>query len=313
MYFLTRFLKLTVFILIFSLLFCSCDEFSPDGVTQTDAPSTVTTVNTTTETATETSETTLPVITEASTSEPAVSESTPIYEDPSSAENDDYGDELNERLLHDFSLNPSQNFFDDAVFVGDSVTLGLKNRAVSQRNKGVDYLGTAQFLCAGSLNFYSAAADLSDPDAIHPTYKGQKVTVPDGIMLCGAEKVFIMLGMNDFSAFREVTWQKNIDAVLSSITKLSPNADIFIQSVTPVVSGYEHGSFNNRNIAKFNNYLKKICFERDLYYIDINTVLSDESGYLRTEYCGDLSGMGIHMSHTGADTWANYLEDTFCR
>ena len=45
-------------------------------------------------------------------------------------------------------------FFDDVVFVGDSVTQGLKNRAVSERNKGHSFLGSAQFLCAGSLNFW---------------------------------------------------------------------------------------------------------------------------------------------------------------
>ena len=273
MIYLKHFLAPFVFLLIFSVIFCSCTTV-PD-----------------TEHVTET-----------------VTEETVDY---SLTEKDDTPSAVTVESTSEPHRNEAAEFFDDAVFVGDSVTLGLKNRAVAQRNKGIDYLGNAQFLCAGSLNFYSAAAPLSDPDAVHPAYKGQKVTVPEGIRLCGAEKIFIMLGMNDFCAFSENEWQKNIDTVLSGINAVSPDAEIYIQSVTPIVSGYERGSFNNEKIALFNEYLKSICADRNLCYVDISSAVADENGYLKTEYCGDLAGMGLHMSAEGADRWTEYLTELF--
>jgi len=266
---------------------CSCDFSGTVDLTQTSPNTTIADTELSPQNAT----------TEANTTSSA--ETTSLYSEPY-----DNTSEL-------FTSEHNHNFFDDAVFVGDSVTLGLKNRAVSQRNKGIDYLGSAQFLCAGSLNFYSTAAPLSDPDAVHPIFKGQKVTVSEGIRLSGAKKVFIMLGMNDFSAFNDKKWQSNVSKTIDDILRLSPGIEIYIQSVTPIASGFEHGGFNNKNLNEFNGYLENLCRENGFVYVDINSVLSDESGYLRRDFCGDLGGMGIHMSHTGADTWAEFLEETF--
>ncbi|MGN0634699.1 MAG: GDSL-type esterase/lipase family protein [Acutalibacteraceae bacterium] len=206
----------------------------------------------------------------------------------------------------------SKDFFNDVVFVGDSVTQGLKNYTNSRRNKGEECLGTAQFLCCGSMSYTNALNPVSK-NSLHPTYHGQKVSVEDGIAQSGAGKAFIMLGMNDFSAYNEKTWRQSVQTLIDRIIEKNPRVQIYIESVTPIVSGMEHGAFSNANIDKFNAYLKEFCAQRGLTYVDISTnVMQDDSGHLKKSYCGDPGAMGIHMSNAGSDAWVQYLTAEFC-
>ena len=202
-------------------------------------------------------------------------------------------------------------FFNDAVFVGDSVTMGLRNYTTAQRNKGKECLGTAQFLCFGSMSYTNTIGSVT-AESMHPTYKGKKVRIEDGVQLCGAKKVFIMLGMNDFAAYSEKEWKQNIRTQLDRIRSKNPDVAIYLESVTPIMNGMEHGRFKNANIKTFNAYLQQLCDERGYTYVDIYHVLADENGYLKKAYCGDPGGMGIHMSPEGSAAWVQYLTKTFC-
>ena len=64
-------------------------------------------------------------------------------------------------------------FFDDAVFVGDSVSLKLNYYVSDQRSYG-DCLGKAKFLTSGSLGSAMALEAVSS-ESLHPTYQGQKL------------------------------------------------------------------------------------------------------------------------------------------
>lgn len=220
-------------------------------------------------------------------------------------------DKWRDRLSQPVTSKPDPAFFDDAVFVGDSVTLGLRNYATSQRNKGKTCLGRAQFLCAGSMGYTNALNSVS-AQSVHPTYKGNKVSVENGVQLCGAKKVFIMLGMNDFAAYSESQWKQNVNSLLDRILEKNPNVSIYLESVTPILNGMEHGRLNNTNIQKFNAYLQQVCDERGFTYVDIYHVLADESGHLKNSYCGDPGAMGIHMSADGCAAWSRYLQSAFC-
>ena len=206
---------------------------------------------------------------------------------------------------------PDPAFFDDVVFVGDSVTQGLRGYVTGQRNKGKACLGSAQFLCCGSMSYTNALAKVG-AGSMHPTYKGKKVTIEDGVKQCGAKKVFIMLGMNDFSAYSEKAWKQNVLTLLDRITEKNPDVSIYLESVTPIISGMEHGRFSNENIQEFNAYIQQVCDDRGYTYVDIYHVLADDTGHLKKSYCGDPSAMGIHMSGAGSAAWAQYLQTTFC-
>ncbi|MBQ7541608.1 MAG: hypothetical protein IJT44_04885 [Clostridia bacterium] len=206
---------------------------------------------------------------------------------------------------------PDPAFFDDAVLIGDSVTMGLRNYTTLQRNRGNECLGAAEFLCCGSMSYTNALQPVG-PDSMHPTYKGSKVTIEDGVRLCGAKKAFIMLGMNDFAGYGESTWKNSVTSILDRIMDQNPSVSIYVQSVTPIMNGMEHGNFTNERVQYFNAYLQQVCRERGYTYVDIYHVLADETGHLNSSYCGDPEGMGIHMNNTGSAAWSDYLQKTFC-
>lgn len=209
------------------------------------------------------------------------------------------------------SVKLGNDFFVNTVFVGDSVSLGLRNYVTKQRNAGIDCLGEAKFLCAGSMSYTNSLRKIGEKDSIHPIYKGKEVTVEEAIKEMGAEKVFIMLGMNDFCAYPTETGINNAKKVIEKILEKSPEAAIYVQSVTPVTKEKEYGKFNNEEIDNFNAQLKNLCEEKGWIYIDISSQLKDEDNCLRAEYCSDPDDQGIHMSATACKVWVNYLTDQF--
>ena len=196
-------------------------------------------------------------------------------------------------------------FFDDAVFVGDSVSLKLNYYVSDQRSYG-DCLGKAKFLTSGSLGSAMALEAVST-ESLHPTYQGQKLRIEDNIANIGAKKVFIMLGMNDIAVYGIEGSLDNYEELVEDILAKSPDAVIYAQSCTPMAVGCERSVLNNKNIVKYNNALKERCAENGWRYMDIYSVVVDENGYLRADYCSDPDDMGIHFMDAGCKAWVDYL------
>ena len=200
------------------------------------------------------------------------------------------------------------SWFNDAVFIGDSVTLKLSYYA-----DGGD-LGETTFLCAGSLGYNNSLWDIDHEDNVHPVLNGEKVTIFDGVERLQPKKIFVMMGMNDIGLYGV---DDSIDAMKQVIDKLSekcPDAVIYIESVTPMISNYSLGDLNNDNIRAFDEKLKEVCAEKNIKYLDVYSAVSDENGDLRYEYCGDPpsddnpNGMGLHFTDEGCKVWADYLK-----
>ena len=194
------------------------------------------------------------------------------------------------------------HWFDDAVFIGDSVSVYL-----SKFGGGEDALGNATFLVAGSYSATNALRPVSGK-SLHPPFQGTKMRSEDAIALSGAAKVYIMLGMNDIGMGLDRAIETYITFVRSILEK-APGVQIYVQSVTPRVKGSTSSgkSLNNANISLFNEQMKAICQENGWYYVDVASILMDEEGYLRAEYCGDNPTMGIHIRPSVVPLWVEYL------
>ena len=196
-------------------------------------------------------------------------------------------------------------FFNDAVFVGDSVSLKLNYYVSDQRSYG-DWLGSAKFLTSGSLGSGQALLEVSG-ESLHPTYQGQKLRIEDTIANIGAKKVFIMLGMNDIAVYGIEGSLDNYEALVEDILAKSPDAVIYAQTCTPMAVGCERSVLNNKNIVKYNNALKERCAENGWRYMDIYSVVVDADGFLKADYCSDPDEMGIHFTDAGCKAWVDYL------
>ena len=197
------------------------------------------------------------------------------------------------------------SFFDDAVFIGDSISLRLT--MYCQANP--DALGKAQFLTAGSLGSGNALWDENSQDAVFPTYNGQVVTLQDGVQKSGAKKVFIMLGMNDVGLYGVEGARDNMETLIGLILEKSPNVTIYVQSMTPMLTTHQLKSLNNPNIEAYNKLLREMCAEHGWNFVDVASVMKESDGGLIPAYCSDGGdgGMGMHFTNEGAVAWVNYL------
>ena len=197
-------------------------------------------------------------------------------------------------------VDPS--YFDDAAFVGDSVSASLQFYCAAN-----GALGKALFLCAGSLGPSTALQDVTD-DSKHPTYEGVKCRVEDAIARSGVKKVYIMLGINDLRAGEEICIE-NTTMLIERILEQSPDVNIIIQSVTPMTedSPIYASNLNNEIIYSYNAKLQSLAIQNGWYFVNVAECVSDENGYLKKEFCSDPRDMGIHFNYEADEAWVEYL------
>lgn len=196
-------------------------------------------------------------------------------------------------------------WFDDAAFVGDSVSLKLSYYAAA-----TGCLGNAQFFASGSLGSANAMWELSDPQAVHPSYQGEKMLVEDCVAASGAKKLFIMLGMNDIAVYGVDGAVENYRTLLGRILAKSPGLTVYVQSMTPTTSGSNliGEKINSDSIRQYNAQLQQLCQQQGWRYVDVASVMYDESGqYLCADYCSDPDDMGVHFTEAGCQAWVDYL------
>ena len=196
-------------------------------------------------------------------------------------------------------------WFDDAVFVGDSVTLKLSYYCEDHP----EALSNTQFFCAGSLSYTNALWSLDDPDAVHPYYQGQTYLTEDCAKVTGAKKVFIMLGMNDIGLSGVDGAMENANTLIGNIKKNSPDVTFYIESVTPMIPSAEGDVLNNTKIRELDERLEQFANENGYQYLDLYHALADEDGCLPLEYCGDPDGQGIHFTDEACELWVQYLKE----
>lgn len=199
-----------------------------------------------------------------------------------------------------------ESYLDDAVFIGDSVTLKLKNYVTIKRKSTPGYFGKAQFLAAGSMGSGNALQPLKS-NSIHPPYNGKKALLEDSVAAMGAKKVYIMLGANDLGLYGVDNSAENMAKLLEKIKAKSPDAKIFVQSATPILKERQMKNLNNTNLAAYDNKLKDLCKQNGYYFIDVASVMRDKEGNLPKEYCSDPDDLGIHFTDKACQVWIDYI------
>lgn len=198
------------------------------------------------------------------------------------------------------AVEPS--WFDDACFIGDSITEGLRTYALTGA------LGSAQFFAVRSYSTINALRPLSD-DGPHPTYQGERMTAIDCVAKSGAKKVYLMLGTNDLYNGIDAS-VKRYQQLIEKILEKSPDVKIFVQSMTPMTasSSYIGEMLNNDNIKLYNEKLLSMCEENGWYFVNVAAVMYEPSGEaLSSDYCSDKTTMGVHFNPKGYQQWVAYL------
>ena len=143
-------------------------------------------------------------------------------------------------------VDPS--WFDDAVFVGDSITTTLDYFTADEPEI---FVGDAKFVCADCLGYHNAQWDLYDENAVHPTYQGQLVLAETAAQITGANKLFVLMGINDIGTYGVEDTMDSLKEWTQKVLACSPNVEIYFQSTTPMITDKESDYLNNADIVEF--------------------------------------------------------------
>lgn len=202
-------------------------------------------------------------------------------------------------------------FFAESVFIGDSVTLKLRNYCVTRPNA----LYGAKILSAGSYAVRHAIVD-PDPnnkDIVSITYQGVGMRPEDALAQIGAKRVFIMLGMNDIAFGVDYTLG-NWKILIDNIREKNPDIEIYIQSGTPIHANKDRNDsdgkgLSNGNMDIYNQKLEVFCQENGCYFVNLAPHFKDENGDLANQYCSDPNAQGCHFTDAGVELWIQLLKD----
>ncbi len=181
-------------------------------------------------------------------------------------------------------------YFDDAVFIGDSRTEGL-------------------FLNTGLSNATSFAhmGLMADTVFTRPLFNvsGEKVSVMDAMKKTEFSKVYIMLGINETGwAYSSIFIQK-YGELIDAIREINPDALIYVQAIMPVSQKVSdnHSYVKNSKITEYNQLLRQLAEEKQVYYIDTASAVAGEDRALPEDAAPD----GIHLVRAYCQRWLDYL------
>ena len=192
------------------------------------------------------------------------------------------------------------DFFDDAAFIGDSITLGLRNYEMKYH-----HLGEVTFLCQGS---YSVAHGVNN--TMYISYQGQDMTPQDALAASGVKKVFILLGMNDIALYGVDKTMENWAVLVANIREKCPEIQIFIQSGTPIYTEGQIGGLNNNRMDEYNGRLQTFARENDCVYLDVGTAMKDSTNGLASRYASDNY---VHLTYAACELWVEQLKNYVCQ
>lgn len=177
-------------------------------------------------------------------------------------------------------------FFDDAVFVGDSVLAQLNRYLIAEREKGHFPLGQARFLVATGYTLYRGSRKFALQN-LNLVYKGTPYPLHQALSKMEAGKAFVMLGLNDEPGRYVNRDMEHYKRLMELVRESNPNLTLFALAVTPVEEKGQTKSVRQDYIDLFNHSLKELCAEMDVYFIDTATPLKNQKGFLDTELSND--------------------------
>lgn len=184
-----------------------------------------------------------------------------------------------------------ESYFEDAVFFGDSRTLGIS-----------DYAGfNADFYCENGMTIYK----LLDDAGVVNQNTGEKENIPELLTRKQYGKIYIMLGMNELGYRTTEFFGEQYQIVLDQIRAWQPDAIIFILANLHVnrEKNNMESEFNNVNINAKNVVAAGLANGKDIFYLDSNPLFTDEEGFLRDEMTFD----GVHLYADGHTVWREFL------
>lgn len=191
------------------------------------------------------------------------------------------------------SQEVEDSWFEDAVFLGDSRTDGL--RLYGGVSEG-DFIAYKGLMCRS----FSTKACIGSGD--------EKITPREALAQKEYGKVFVMLGLNELG-FAVTEFAEDYADLIDQIREVQPDADLYIQSLVPINDQKAREKnqphyVTNEKIAQFNAEVVRLAQEKQVILLDVAEGLTDEEGILPYNATND----GVHFNREWYQKWFAYIK-----
>ena len=192
-------------------------------------------------------------------------------------------------------MTVEDDYFADAVFIGDSRTVGLYEYG------GLEEVTT--FYASKGLTVYK----LFDAEIVEIPGQRQKLTVEDALLNNEFKKIYLMVGINEMGTGTVGTFTAKYKEVVDHLLELEPEAILYIQGILKVTAERSNkGDYiTNEGIVARNEALAELADNRRIFYLDANPLICDETGGMVSSYTFD----GVHLKAQYIEIWKNYLKE----
>lgn len=173
-----------------------------------------------------------------------------------------------------------EDFFQKALFVGDSITEGIKDYGI---------LDNLNVFAVKGLTISKAEKEI------------------DSIVERNPERIYILLGSNDLLyGMDSDKFSSRYVEFIQMIGERLPKTKVYIQSIFPVSKDVEtkRPMLSNSRIDEFNAKLKVTAEAKGIHYINISALLKDSNGIMNSEYTSD----GIHVKYKFYNIWLDCIK-----
>lgn len=185
------------------------------------------------------------------------------------------------------------HYFDDAMFIGDSRTIGL-----------YDYSGIqADYYCSKGYCTYQWKK--GKKTILQNT--GEKVDLGQVLLDNHYGKVYLMIGLNDGGFGSVEDYRSRVSAMIECIMQTQPDAVVFLMANLKTTASWSsaHPDMNNDFLEGINQVLSEIADTDDrLFYLDVNPFYCDEEGNMRS----GLSSDGVHLHASQYGVWTEFIK-----
>ena len=187
------------------------------------------------------------------------------------------------------------SYFDDAVFIGDSRTVGMYEYGGLEE--------TSTFYASTGLTIYK----MFDSKIVAVPGQKKKITVEEALSEKQFAKIYLMIGINEMGTGTVESFMKAYGEAVQHLQQLQPDAVIYLQAIMKVTTERSgQGDYiTNEGIEARNEEIAKLADDEKIYYLDVNPLICDETGGMVASYTYD----GVHLKARYIPIWLDFLKE----
>lgn len=182
-----------------------------------------------------------------------------------------------------------RDYFNDALFIGDSRTMGLWEYG---------NLGQAEVFADTGMSVYKILKQE------FMCRDGEKRTLEGLLSEYSYKKIYVMLGINEQGYDFDTTVER-YRQLIELIQRLQPDTILFLEANLHITKEESESDsvHTNENIDRFNEAVSQMADGKRVFYLDVNSLFDDEEGNLAVQYTAD----GAHVFAKYYRVWSSWI------